>query len=419
MPVGDWLIPSINYTCRGRFLFPTPIATVVLVISAAWACGRLVRVFGQPSVVGELIAGIALGPSVFGAFAPALAARVFDVATVSALDTLARAAILVFMCLVGLELDTAILRRHAQGVIRIAVSSLVLPFAIGCALAIWLYPALGGEVRHQTAFTLFVGTAMSITALPVLTRILTDWRMLTTTIGTIAVGCAAIDDIVAWTMLGFVVGLVRGQASGLTVMVLAAVYVGVMVAIVRPALARLARLREGSGGRVLWPIVVVVVAALSSVAAERIGIHAVFGAFLAGACVPRGQASLEGLEAPLRRVSVLLLPAFFVLVGLRTQIAQLEGSTNWAMAAAILVCASVGKIAGSAVAARTAGFSWRDALAIGSLLNTRGLVALVALDIGRALGILSPALFTMFVIMTLVTTFATVPLLRSLGLRPS
>jgi Kef-type K+ transport system membrane component KefB len=199
---------------------------------------------------------------------------------------------------------------------------------------------------------------------------------------------------------------------------LAAGYLLIMLAVVRPALARLATLRTRSGGRAAWILVVGLAAAMSATATELIGIHAVFGAFLAGACVPRQAGVLEGLEKPLRTASGLLLPAFFVLIGLRTQVTLVAGAANWAIALAILLSASAGKLGASAVAARTVGFSWRDALAIGALLNTRGLVALVALDIGRNLGILSPALFTMFVIMTLVTTLATVPILRRLGLRP-
>jgi Kef-type K+ transport system membrane component KefB len=398
------------------------LAAVAAVLVLAWWCGRLVRGIGQPPVVGELAAGILLGPSVFGAIAPVWAARVFTADSRNVIGELAQAAVLVFMFLVGLELDTAILRRHAAGVVRIAVVNLVLPFSIGVALATWLYPSMHGEVTNRTAFILFVGTALAITALPVLTRILSDWRMLTTTIGTIAIGCAAIDDIVAWTMLGLVAGLVRGHANIGWVIGLSAGYVAVMFGVVRPMLARLADARDLTPryalGSVLWILTLVAMVAVSAMAAEAIGIHAVFGAFVAGTCVPRRSGVLEGLEKPLHQVSVALLPAFFVLVGLRTEIGRLGGSTNWLIIGAIVASASIGKMGGGAVAARTLGFSWRDSLAIGALLNTRGLVALVALDIGRTLGILSSELFTICVVMTFVTTFATVPILRALGLKP-
>jgi Kef-type K+ transport system membrane component KefB len=265
---------------------------------------------------------------------------------------------------------------------------------------------------------LFIGTAMSITALPVLTRILSDWRMLQTTIGTIAMGCAAIDDIVAWTLLGVVAGLVRGEVAGPGMALLVAAYLGVMAFIVRPLLERVLAFRATPSGRVLWLVAVVAVAVGSIEAAEWIGIHAVFGAFLAGVCVPRRADVLEGLESPLRRVSTWLMPAFFVLIGLKTALRLLNGADAWILTAVILGCAVLGKLGGSSLGARTLGFSWRDSLAIGALLDTRGLVGLVVLDIGRSLGILSPPLFAMFVIMTFVTTFATVPLLRLIGLRP-
>jgi Kef-type K+ transport system membrane component KefB len=385
---------------------------IAAAIGFAWCCGRVVYRFGQPPVIGELAAGIVLGPSVFGAIAPAAAARVFTPATTGAIDHLAYAAILVFMFLVGLELDTAVLRRHARGVARIAVFSLVVPFLLGTALATWLYPGFHGAVTQPVAFSLFIGTAMAITAMPVLTRILQDWNMLATPIGTIVVGCAAIDDVAAWTMLGVVVGLAHGQTDAPLTIALAAGYVAMMLLVIRPGLRQVSAFRERRGRRALWLLLLVAIVTASAMATEGIGIHAVFGAFLAGVCVPRVPDVLGGLEPPLRAASAVLMPAFFVVVGLKTELGLVATGGHWAVALAILACASAGKLGGSAVAARSAGFAWRDALVIGALLNTRGLVALVALDIGRELGILSPELFTMFVIMAFVTTLATGPLVK-------
>jgi len=379
--------------------------------------GRLGRRFGQPPVIGELAAGIALGPSVLGALAPEFAAALFTPAVTAAIRQIATLAILVFMFLVGLELDTRRLRQHAAGVLRIASVSLLVPFTLGSVVAWLLYPSWHGAVANRPAFVLFGGTAMSITAMPVLTRILVDMRMLTTTIGTVAVGCSAIDDVVAWTMLGFVVSLTRGEGNLAMALGLTIAYVGAMLLVVRPVLAKAVTLRAGASGRVAWIVVVIAVAVVSAIAAEYVGVHAVFGALLAGVCLPRHAKVIEGLEAPLRAITTPLLPAFFILVGLRTEIWLMTGVTAWALTAGIILCATAGKLGGSALAARSAGFAWRDALIIGSLLNTRGLVELVALDIGRQLGILSPALFTMFVIMTFVTTLATVPLIGLLGVR--
>ena len=392
------------------FVVPTAIAF-------AWLCGRTVRRFGQPPVIGELAAGIALGPSVLGALAPEFTAAIFTPTVSVAIGQIATVAILVFMFLVGLELDTTRLRQHARGVLRIASVSLLVPFTLGSVVALLLYPSWHGSVSNRLAFVIFGGTAMAITAMPVLTRILVDLRMLTTTIGTVAVGCAAIDDVVAWTLLGFVVSLTRGEGNLAVALVLTAAYVGGMLLVVRPLLAKAVALRTLPGGRVGWILIVAGIAVLSGWVADLVGVHAVFGALVAGACVPRRPQILEGLEGPLRAIATPLLPAFFILIGLRTEIGLMSGAAAWALTLGIIACATAGKLGGSTLAARSVGFTWRDALMIGSLLNTRGLVELVALDIGRQLGILSPALFTMFVIMTFVTTLATVPLLQMLGVR--
>jgi K+:H+ antiporter len=396
---------------------PATVLIVVVVTAFAWAGGRLARRFGQPPVVGELAAGMLLGPSVFGLVAPELSRQLFTPDVTGVIAWISTSAILVFMFLAGLEIDVGLLRRHAQGVARIASVSLALPFALGSALAVWLYPMLGGQTATPLTFTLFLGIAMSITAMPVLTRILVDLQMLRSTAGTIAMGCATIDDVAAWTLLGIVVGLVRGETIVVAMMIMTAGYLAAMFFVVRPLLRALAGLRNRPGGRFLWALIVVVLAAASSLATEYIGLHAVFGVFLLGVCVPRHTDVLAGFERPIQRISAFLLPAFFVIIGLRTDIGSFGSTSGWALAA-ILGCAVAGKLGGSAAAARSLGLGWRDALVIGALLNTRGLVELVALDIGRTLGILSPALFTMLVVMTFVTTFATAPLVRWLRRPP-
>ena len=386
-------------------------------IAVAWAAGRLAHRLGQPPVVGELAAGIALGPSVFGLVAPELFARVFTADVASVVGSIATGAVLVFMFLAGLELDVTLLRRHARGVLQIAAASLIVPFALGCMLAAGTLSSLAGPAATPLTFTLFVGIAFAITAMPVLARILVDLHMLRTATGTIAMGCAAINDVAAWTLLGIVVSLVRGEAAIVSTMALTVAYVTVMILGVRPLLKAMARYRERPGGAAIWMILVLALAALSSLATGSIGLHAVFGAFFLGACVPRGTHALAGLERPIQRVSAVLLPAFFIVTGLKTDIGSAGGAAGWTLVV-ILVCAVAGKLGGTALAARSIGLGWRDALVIGSLLNTRGLVELVALDIGRSLLVLSPQLFTMLVVMTFVTTFATAPLVRWLQKRP-
>lgn len=392
-----------------------PIAGAVILL--AWGAGQLARRLGQPPVVGELAAGIALGPSVFGLLAPELSHLLFTVDVTAVISLVSTGAILVFMLLAGLELDVAALRRHARAVVAIAATSLVVPFALGCALAVWIFPTLRGASATPLTFTLFLGIALSITAMPVLARILVDLQMLRTTIGTVAMGCATINDVVAWTLLVIVVGVVRGEAVVISPILMTAGYLAAMFFVVRPILATLAGLRSRPGGRVMWASVVVLLVALSAYATERIGLHMVFGVFLLGACVPRHTDVFARLEGPIQRISAVLLPAFFVIIGLRTNLASMGGALGWILAA-VLLCAVAGKLGGSALAARITGLSWREALSIGSLLNTRGLVELVTLDIGRSLMILSAPLFTMLVAMTFVTTFATAPLVRWLGRRP-
>lgn len=399
----------------------TPVTFIIVAtaITLAWSAGRLAHRLGQPPVTGELAAGIVLGPSVFGLLAPDLSRSLLTPAAATVLSAVASAAVLVFMFRVGLELDVAALRRHARGVATIAGVSLVAPFALGCVLAAWLYSSQRGEAASPLTFTLFFGIAMSITAMPVLARILADLRMLTTTIGTMAIGCAVINDVVAWTLLGIVASLVRGQEVILSTIAMTAGYLSVMFVVIRPALALLAKLRTGRAGRTAFELIIFVAAVLSAMATERIGLHAVFGVFLLGVCVPRHADLLAGLDAPLRRLTAVLLPAFFIVIGLRTNLALSGGVAAWTIAVVILMCAVAGKLGGSALAARAVGLSWREALIVGVLLNTRGLVELVALDIGRSLGILSPQLFAMLVLMTFVTTMATAPVVRSLRVTSS
>jgi len=394
-----------------------PALNAILVIAIALLGGRLVRRIGQPPVVGELAVGLLLGPSALGAVAPAIAEQLFTPAAVSLIDRISRIAVLTFMFLIGLDLDRSLLRQHARGVARIASASFVVPFALGSALALALFPQWHGAAEDRLAFLLFIGTAMSITAMPVLARILLDLDLIASMTGTIALGCAAIHDVVAWTLLGLITGLVQGHGNLAATMGAVVVYVAAMLLVVRPLLNVAARLRSSPRGRLIWLVIVAGSVALSGIVSERVGIHAVFGMFLAGVCIPRDPNVLEGLEAPLRAVGLLLLPAFFVVIGLKTDMTHIGGASAWITAALVLVLAFGGKFGASAVAARSAGFTWRDALTIGALLNTRGLVELVALEIGRSLGILSPALFAVFVVMTLVTTMSTVPMLGRLGIK--
>ena len=399
------------------------IATVAGTIGLAWAAGRGIARLGLPAVLGELAAGLALGPSVLGHLAPDVFARAFSPDALSLLTILAQAAVFLFMLLVGAELHVSTMRREARGIAAIAGASLAAPLLVGALAALWIYPRYHGPADEPTAFVIFVGTALAVTALPVLSRILSDLGAQRTDVGTIAIACAAVDDLAAWTLLAAVVAIVHaeGQVAWTIGRIVSFLLVMALLGpvILRAILRPLARY-----GFAAWTAVVGVVAVAAAFGARAAGLESVFGPFLIGAMLPREAGEDDRLNRPrtfsprleqlLRGASVPLLPAFFVLIGLRTDVTALEAGADWWMLFALIAMACVVKMGAGALAAAPR-LPWRKALAVGALLNTRGLVALVVLDIGRALGVLSPALFAMFVVMAFVTTLLTVPALLLIG----
>lgn len=393
---------------------------LAVVIVAARTVGVLFRHIGQPPVVGEVVAGILLGPSLLGYVAPQLSAYLLPASVAPHLGVLAQVGVVLYMFLVGLELDTDLIRRRSHASVAISHASIVVPFVLGGVLALWLYPQLSLSDVPFTVFALFLGVSMSVTAFPVLARILTDRGLQSTPVGVIALTCAAIDDITAWCLLAFLVGVVQVQPGEVMLtLTLAVIYVASVFLIVRP-LARWFVARHATRGELsgnAWAMVFVALL-LSALTTEMIGIHALFGAFLLGAVIPHDSQLADEihtkLEAP---VVVLLLPAFFAFTGLRTQIGLVHGFDQWAVCVVIILVASLGKFGGSAIAARLTGLTWRDASAVGILMNTRGLMELIVLNVGLDLGVLSPTLFAMLVLMALATTLATSPILARLGAR--
>ena len=388
-----------------------------VIILLARLLGTVFRRIGQPPVIGEVIAGIMLGPSLLGQVWPAGAAFILPHEVGPQLQIIAQVGVILFMFLVGLELNTERLRYETYATVAISHSSIVVPFVLGAALALWLYPRFSTSDVPFTAFALFIGVAMSVTAFPVLARILTDRGIQTTPLGTIALTCAAVDDVTAWCLLALVVSVARSQAAdALTTVGLVAVFVAVMIGLVRPVMARLVR-RTAERGHLTQDTVAVVVIALllSALATEAIGIHALFGSFLLGAIIAHDSLIAKELSRRLNDIVVVLfLPAFFAYTGMRTQIGLLSGVDQWLACGLIMTVACLGKFGGSALAARLSGMSWRGASSIGILMNTRGLMELVVLNIGLELGVLSPTLFAMFVIMAVVTTVLTSPVLHLL-----
>jgi Kef-type K+ transport system membrane component KefB len=393
---------------------------MLIILAAAHSMGKAFTRIGLSAVVGEMAAGILLGPSLLGLLMPNAFASIFPANSLGALQLLSQVGICLFMFSVGMDLNV----RHVRGTARAAVAvsnvSILVPFLFGVLLAYFLFTDLAGPRATFVGFALFMGISLSITAFPVLARILQERAMAHTFLGTMAIACAAINDVTAWTLLAFVAAIARSSSfdGAVLTVVLALLFIAIMGAVVRRALPRwlgherLAQ-EDLSQGTLAAVLVIVIAAALST---EVIGIHALFGAFLAGAVMPETDGFREKINARVQKFSsVLLLPLFFAFTGLRTQIGLLEGAEDWLLCVSIVAVATLGKLGASAVAARVTGMSWRQSLQLGALMNTRGLMELIALNIGYDLGILSPRIFTMLVIMALVTTLLTAPLLALFG----
>lgn len=418
VPAGEWTQARAT---GGAPAFDLALLTaqIVAIVCVARAVGSVLARLGQPRVVGEMAAGLLLGPSVFGRIAPDLSGMLFPPASLGFINTIAQLGVLLFMFVVGLDLDLAKLRRQSHAALLTSHASIIAPFLLGTLLSLALYSTYAPAGVPFAPFALFMGAAMSVTAFPVLARILTERGLAGTPLGTVAIACAAIDDVTAWCILAAVVLVARaGDASSLLVTVAGTgIYLAVMFTLGRSLLAKLAERAMRDGANTQGFLASVISIALASAwLTERLGIHALFGAFLVGALLPKTPRVSEMLDAPLRDLMVvLLLPLFFAFTGLRTSITLIQGGGAWAICALVLLVAIAGKLGGSALAARASGMPWRDALSLGALMNTRGLMELVILNVGLDIGVLSPPLFAMMVVMALVTTALTTPLLGLLG----
>jgi Kef-type K+ transport system membrane component KefB len=389
---------------------------IAIIITTAHVAGRLARPLRQPAIIGEMIAGLLLGPTLFGWLWPEVHAWIFPAASLPPLNAISQVGLVLFMFVVGVQVDPEHLRKARRVSVVVSGASVIVPFVLGGVLGAAVHGRLAPPGVLILPFALFIGVAMSITAFPVLARILTDCGLLRTPVGTLAITCAAVNDVTGWLLLAVVTAIARVDSGSLALQgALFAVYVATMVRVVRPILRWRVRTRGGRFGASAEDLAFVLPTVLLSAAAtEALGMHALFGAFFAGVVMPR-EANLERSLAervePIARI--LFLPIFFALTGLRTSVRLIEGAAWWD-AALILAVAVVGKGAGSTLSARAMGLSWQNAAALGALMNTRGLIELVILNIGMDLGILSPVTFSMMVLMALVTTFMTSPLLLSL-----
>ena len=391
------------------------LAQIITIIIVARLLGWICKKIGQPTVIGEIAAGILLGPSFVGMYFPEFSAAIFPVQSLGNLQFLSQIGLILFMFMVGMELDLKTLKNKAQDAVVISHASIIIPFALGMGLAYFIYLTFAPQGVQFLSFGLFLGIAMSITAFPVLARIVQERGIHKTRLGAIVITCAAVDDITAWCILAAVIAIVKAGSFGSSVYIIlmAIAYVLLMLNVVRPFLKRVGDLHP-SRENMSKPIVAIffLTLILSSYTTEVIGIHALFGAFMAGTIMPDNMKFRNILIEKVEDVAlVLLLPLFFVFTGLRTEIGLLNDPYLWKITGLIILVAVTGKFVGSALAAKFVGQNWRESLSIGALMNTRGLMELIVLNIGYDLGVLNPQIFAMMVIMALVTTFMTGPAL--------
>jgi Kef-type K+ transport system membrane component KefB len=422
-------VPAVREqtTANKQREFGETLAHFFIAIAAVMLIARLVGMLavriGQPRVMGEVVAGIALGPTLLGAFLPDVQEALFPADIIPIIGVVANLGLIFYMFLVGLELDPNQLKGRVGQAAAISNASVALPMMLGIAVALPIFtlvgpPKLNGDLENFVPFALFMGVAMSITAFPVLARILVERRMLKRPVGAIAMACAAIDDVTAWFLIALATAIATAGGGGdvIKTIVLAIVFTLVMIFVVRPLLARVSTAYD-EAGRVPggWIVAIFAGILLSAYATEEIGIALIFGAFVMGMVMPRHAELTEDVTHRIEDfVVTLLLPLFFAFTGLRTNIGLLDRPELWLMTIVLIAVAIVGKLAGAYVAARITGFKGRAAAVIGTLMNTRGLTELIVLNLALEKGVISEALFAMLVIMALVTTFMAGPLLNLL-----
>ncbi len=389
---------------------------ITVILAVCRITGTLFRKIHQPRVVGEMFAGILLGPSLLGWVAPQISAYLFPPSSLGFLNALSKVGVVIFMFLVGLGINHKELKHQSHAAVLVSHVSITAPFVLASVLALYLYPRLSDSGVSFTNFALFMGAAMSITAFPVLARILTERDMMHSKLGTVAIACAAVDDVTGWCILAYIVVLIRAAHAATSIWITLGgilLFALFMIYGVRFLLRGLERTfhkyGEISENRMAFLILLALGSALCT---ERLGIHLLFGSFLMGAIMPKEPKFVRYILDRFETVTItLLLPLFFAFTGLRTNIASLRGPAMWFYCGLIILVAAAGKLGGSTVAGRLSGMPWREAAGLGTLMNTRGLMGLVILDIGLDIKIISPALFSMMVVMALVTTFMAVPLL--------
>ncbi|MBV9689287.1 MAG: cation:proton antiporter [Ktedonobacteraceae bacterium] len=387
---------------------------LIIILITVQISGYLCRCIGQQWVIGEIVAGLILGPSLLGGLFPGTRGFFFPASALPTLQTLGDIGLILYMFSLGACLDVHLMVRQSRKAIAISASGILLPLVLGGMLADLLFPTLKGPEATLVSFILMVGTAMSITAFPVLARLLTERKLLGTRIGVLALTCAAVDDVAAWCLLALVIAVVHAQnlSAAMLTVGLTILFIICMLTIVRPLLAYIdQRIRS----KQLLVALCIVLLLLSAYCTNAIGIHPVFGAFLMGTILPRRVVLVELVQAFDRVNYALFLPLYFVYSGLRTQVGLISTPWLWLICLVVLLVACAGKILGGTCTMRFLGEPWRGAFVLGILMNTRGLVELIVLNIGLDTGVLSPTIFAMLVIMALTSTMMAAPLLLLLG----
>jgi Kef-type K+ transport system membrane component KefB len=402
----------------------TLVLQITVILAVCRLMGTLFHKFHQPRVVGEMFAGLLLGPSLLGWILPQFSAYLFPPSSLGFLNALSQVGVVIFMFLVGLGINPKELKHQSHAAVLVSHVSITAPFVLASLLALYLYPRLSDDSVSFTNFALFMGAAMSVTAFPVLARILIERNMMNSSLGTVAIACAAVDDVTGWCILAYIVVLIRAAHQTTSIWVTLGgilLFAVVMIYGVRFLLRGLERSfhkrGEISENRMAFLLLLALASALCT---ERLGIHLLFGSFLMGTIMPKEPKFVRYVLDRFETITVtLLLPLFFAFTGLRTNVGLLKGPAMWFYCGLIILVAAAGKLGGSMAAARLSGMPWREAAGLGTLMNTRGLMGLVILDIGLDIKIISPALFSMMVVMALVTTFMAVPLLDLICTAPA
>lgn len=388
---------------------------IIAVLLMVRLFGFLFKHIGQPGVIGEIVAGIVLGPSVLGYFFPDVFQALFPPESLTNLELLSQVGLVLFMFVIGMELDFSVLKNKINETLVISHAGILVPFFLGIVASYWIYEEYAAAQTAFLPFALFIGISMSITAFPVLARIIQERNMTKTSLGTLAIASAANDDVTAWCLLAVVIAIAKAGtfASALYAIGLTALYIIIMFMVVRPFLKKVGEVYANQEViNKTFVALILLILIISSTLTEIIGIHALFGAFMAGVVMPPSIGFRKVMMEKVEDIAlVFFLPLFFAFTGLRTEIGLINSPALWGVCLLLITVAVAGKLGGCAVAARLVGESWKDSFTIGTLMNTRGLMELVALNIGYEMGVLPPSIFVILVIMALVTTFMTTPLL--------